>query len=225
MAKFIEQLTECVSNFFEKIAQKVRKLTNTIEDWIERICWYDTYTKQVLDSNPTYKPELVDIQLAEDIKSALQDIAPEGVVAYMQTMTPEERAEFIEETILPLITSKMSINCDGLEWVESDRLCGCYDHTRNVISVNVLFIASDNEMLLTILLNTIIHECKHARQHVAIDGADFGYSQQLLDEWRQNLNNYIVPEECDEAYQKQPVEVDASGFANSIINENRIFEN
>ena len=74
------------------------------------------------------------------------------------------------------------------------------------------------------LLNTIIHECKHARQWAAVDGVDFGYSRELIEKWKRNFEDYISCRESDEGYAKQPVEFDASMFANTIYDENRIFQ-
>ena len=119
----------------------------------------------------------------------------------------------------------MSVTYDKLEWIEDDRLCGFYNHSNKVIALNMVYISQDSEKLLTVLLNTILHECKHARQWAAVEGADFGYSQQQINEWKRNFDNYISPKESDEGYFKQPVEGDARGFANSIIDENMIFEN
>ena len=181
---------------------------------------------EVEESTSTYEPELVDVKLSEDLKYSLDKMVPSGLVAYMQKMTLEERTFFIEKKLLPLIASKMSIQYNSLEWFDNEsNLCGYYDNSKKVIALNMAFLANDNEKLLTILLNTIIHECKHARQWAAVEGADFGYSQRQIAEWKRNFDDYISPRESDEGYFKQPVESDARGFANRIIDESVIFEN
>ena len=226
MAGFIRRIVNKTKEVFERLIAKARSIIESIDAWIKRVNRHREYIEDVEVSTPTYEPEMVDVRLAEDLKRELEKMVPEGLVAHMQKMTPEERSSFIENILLPFIASKMSINIDRLEWIENDgRLCGYYNHTDNVIALNMAFLASDSEKLLTVLMNTIFHECKHARQWAAVEGADLGYSQHQINEWKRNFDDYISPRESDEGYYKQPVEEDARGFANSIIDENIIFGN
>ena len=210
---------------FEPLISKARAILDSINSWVKRVRKHVGYIIDVEESTPTYEPEMVDIKLAEELKNSLDKLTPGGLVAYMQEMTPEERVRFIEKNILPLIASKMSVTYDKLEWFEDDRLCGFYNHNNKVIALNIALLTQDSEKLLAVLLNTIIHECKHARQWAAVEGADYGYSQRQIAEWKRNFDDYISTKESDEGYFKQPVEFDARGFANSVINENVIFEN
>lgn len=226
MAGLFSRIVTKTKQVFELLLSKARAIIESINSWIKRVKRHKAYIGDIEASTPTYEPEVVDVQLAEDLRRAIDSIAPEGLVAYMQRMTPEERVQFIENRLLPLVAEKMNINYDGLEWIEDEgRLCGYYSHSRKVIALNMAFVVTDSEKLLTVLSNTIIHECKHARQWAAVDGADLGYSQQLIAEWKRNFDDYISPRESDEGYFKQPTEIDASGFANSVIDENVIFEN
>lgn len=225
MAGFFRKIVDKTKELYERVLTTARTIINSIKSWINRVKRHRAYVNEIEVSTPVYEPEMVDVKLAEDLKNKLDKIAPNGLVAYMKKMTPEERALFVEKQILPLVASEMSINYDRLEWIEHNRLCGYYSHEQNVIALNMAFIATDSEELLTILLNTIIHECKHARQWVAVEGANLGYSQELVEEWKRNFEDYISGRESDEGYYKQPVEVDARGFANSIIDESVLFEN
>lgn len=225
MAGLIRRIVNKTKELFERLISKARAIIDSINSWVRRIKGHREYLISVEESTPTYEPEMVDIKLAEELKTSLDKLAPGGLVAYMQKMTPEERARFIEKDILPLIASKMSVTYDKLEWFEDDRSCGFYNHNNKVIALNMVYLATDSEKLLTILVNTIIHECKHARQLEAVEGADFGYSQRQIAEWKRNFDDYISPRESDEGYFKQPVEFDARGFADSVIDENVIFEN
>ena len=225
MAGLIRRIVNKTKELFERLISKARTIIDSSNSWVRRIKRHREYLISVEESTPTYEPEMVDIKLAEELKTSLDKLAPGGLVAYMQKMTPEERVRFIEKDILPLIASKMSVTYDKLEWIEDDRLCGFYNHNNKVIALNMAYLAKNSEKLLTILVNTIIHECKHARQLEAVEGADFGYSQRQIAEWKQNFDDYISPRESDEGYFKQPVEFDARGFADRVIDENVIFEN
>ena len=225
MAGLISRIVNKTKELFQRLISKARAIIDSINSWVRRIKRHREYLISVEESTPTYEPEMVDIELAEDLRNSLDKLAPGGLVSYMQKMTPEERVLFVEKNLLPLIASKMSISYDKLEWFEDDRLCGFYNHNNKVIALNMAYLAQNSEKLLTIILNTIIHECKHARQWAAVEGADFGYSQHQINEWKRNFDDYISPRESDEGYFKQPVEFDARGFADSVIDENVIFEN
>ncbi len=226
MTSFLNSLFSRAKELFERLRLIAEEIINRIESWATRIREHRAYVEQVENSSPTYNPEEVDIRVAEELKRSIDEIAPEGLITHLQNMSTEDRIYFIEQQLLPLIASKMSISYDRLEWLEDNKcLCGYYCYQRREIGLNMAFISSDDKRLLTVLVNTILHECKHARQRAAVEGVYLGYSQQTIDEWRLNFDNYISPNESDEGYIKQPVEFDASMFANSIIDENTIFEN
>ena len=225
MASFINRIVNKTKELFERLISKARVIIDSISSWVKRIKKHKEYIRDVEESNAIYVPEFVDTKLSEELRNSLDKLAPGGLVAYMQKMTADERMLFIEKNLLPLIASKMNVTYDKLEWFEDDRLCGFYNHNNKVIALNMAYLAKDSEKLLTILVNTIIHECKHARQWAAVEGADFGYSQRQIAEWKRNFDDYISPRESDEGYFKQPVEFDARGFADSVIDENVIFEN
>ena len=65
------------------------------------------------------------------------------------------------------------------------------------------------------LINTCIHEGRHAFQHQAVDGIAFHSNREEVEAWRSNLQsgNYISFRENPRAYYNQPVEVDARSFA------------
>ena len=225
MASFINRIVNKTKELFERLISKARVIIDSISSWVKRVKKHKEYIRDVEESNAIYVPEFVDTKLSEELKNSLDKLAPGGLVAYMQKMTADERMLFIEKNLLPLISSKMNVTYDKLEWFEDDRLCGFYNHDNKMVALNIAYLAQDNEILLTVLLNTIIHECKHARQWAAVEGVNFGYSQQQVDEWKRNFEDYISPRESDEGYFKQPVELDARGFASSIIDDNVIFEN
>jgi len=59
-------------------------------------------------------------------------------------------------------------------------------------------------------------------QYDAVSGRNtHGYSQDLIEKWRENYQDYIQPKESDEGYVKQPVEWDASCFAESVYSTDR----
>lgn len=55
---------------------------------------------------------------------------------------------------------------------------------------------------------------RHAYQHAAVDNpTDYQVSQEMIDMWEENFDNYITSEEGFDNYRNQPVEADARQFA------------
>ena len=63
------------------------------------------------------------------------------------------------------------------------------------------------------LLETVSHELRHAYQHEAIKHpTEYMVSQETIDIWRDNFDNYIDSDDDYRGYRAQPVEVDARDF-------------
>lgn len=225
MAGFLYKLKEKTSQLFSKLASVAHSIISNIESWIARIRKHQDYLEGVLASTPTYNPTEADLKIIKELRRSMSIMAPEGIVSFLSEMPVEERARFIEETLLPVIANSMEISYSQIVWMETDkRLCGYYCHRNREITLNATYLVTNDPKLLTILVNTIVHECRHARQWAAVEGKDLGYSKQTIEEWKRNFADYISPDESDEGYVKQPVEHDAIMFANSVINENEIFD-
>lgn len=72
----------------------------------------------------------------------------------------------------------------------------------------------------TSLLNTILHELRHAFQHRAILYPESVSTDKIqIDAWRFNFDNYISPSLDYEAYRNQPIEADAFDYADKLVPE------
>lgn len=94
---------------------------------------------------------------------------------------------------------------------------GGYSPKRNIIELNRKYLekADCGE-----LLNTILHESRHAFQKKCIDNPDsVTVKNNVIEVWKDNSNNYIRPCYDFEAYENQEVEKDANYFADSIMKE------
>lgn len=177
------------------------------------------YLLSVLLSKGIYTPEQPDIALSNSLKSLLNQL---DAINTMKTMSHNEKIDYVQNTLRPMINNTMGINMPEYNWMSQSRagahVLGYYSERDRAITLNSEYLKDNDDAVLTILLNTIIHESKHARQWDAVAGrADFGYSKNLIDSWRKNFYNYISSAESDEGYMKQPVELDAWMFAEGII--------
>lgn len=94
---------------------------------------------------------------------------------------------------------------------------GAYNSENNTITLNSRLLKIDNPEEL---MKTVLHESRHAYQQYAVDYPDrVTVSEGTIEEWKENMANYIPPGLDFEGYVNQPIEVDAEYFANSTFNK------
>ena len=68
------------------------------------------------------------------------------------------------------------------------------------------------------MLNTILHESRHAFQNKCIINPDsVTVKNNIIDVWKDNFDNYISPIFDFEAYENQEIEKDANYYADSVM--------
>lgn len=92
---------------------------------------------------------------------------------------------------------------------------GGYNPRTNCIELNSNYLEkSDCEDLL----NTILHESRHAFQGKCIKSPDsVTVKNNVIDVWKDNFQNYISPCHDFEAYENQEIEKDANYYADSVM--------
>lgn len=208
--------TEISSEFGElwnNVSDRVNGLIKNISDKIDR----KKYIKSIIKNNLKYNPEQPDIVLSQSLRSWFAEADVENS---MKRMSIDEKKNYIQNTLRPKLNQIMGLNLPEYEWFDSNDSTsfGYYSFNKRSLSINSDYLKSNDDRTIALLLNTILHESKHARQFDAVTGqSDFGYSQELLESWWNNMNNYISYEESDEGYMKQPIELDAWMFSEEII--------
>lgn len=159
-------------------------------------------------------PEAYFKDVASDSLKAL--FTPE-VLAKWGTMTLEQKSYYLG-AYAGYLNQYLGIN------IQQVNICDMGDSTYgqrtpdNRIEINARIVDSPDIAKLGRVLDTIIHEARHQFQHEAIENPErFGISQQTADIWRNNYTNYISPEDDLEGYFKQPIEQDARGFAEDVM--------
>lgn len=224
MASILEQINQKAAQAYRWLKSKAKALGDIIGGWVNRYKKYleevkrhQEYVAEVLDSKLEYTPEAVDVELAQRLKQKLGEIEGGKILEHIKTLDLQQRMEYFEKVLFPLIANEMGVQTQFLGWFQDNSTAGFYSENLRGIKFNALFLATDDDYILVMMINTIIHECKHAMQHDAISGRNtHGYSLELIEQWRRNFQDYIQPVESDEGYTKQPVEWDASGFAESV---------
>jgi uncharacterized repeat protein (TIGR02543 family) len=86
---------------------------------------------------------------------------------------------------------------------------GAYYASKNKIMIHIDELESPDSY---VLLNTVIHECRHAYQYETVKGKNnHDVSEETRKQWADNFENYI--EGPAKEYQDQPIEWDAVSFA------------
>ena len=217
-------LTKIICKAIAWIAKAARAIVARFRRWNEirnlereRLRQKGEYMRVLLDSDAVYRPEECDRQLIEKCKTLVSEYFPQGVEATLLPLSLEARAELVRK-FTQAAAETMEVQIDDVVFSHQMNGQGFFNYNTRSVTLNLAYLYADEPAVLRDVINTVFHECKHARQYRAIlEGADYGYSTDLLREWVRNINLYIRPEECDEAYLKQPIELDAFGFADSII--------
>ncbi len=236
MGNFFETIGHTIGRTFSKgyewlkskaeaVCEKIQSWRDRYEQWLKefkRKRQHRRYIKAVLDSKVEYMPETPDIEMGVRLSNTLREMEDGNLVEHLKSLSFEQRKEYITQTLLPTVCKEMDVETRFLGWFQEDtqgpHCIGAYSEDHRGIILNELYLTTDNEYILRTIINTIIHECKHAMQHDAVSGRNtHGYSPELINRWRINFNDYIKPEESDEGYVKQPVEWDASCFAECVF--------
>lgn len=92
---------------------------------------------------------------------------------------------------------------------------GGYDPLTNRIELNSNYLEKTD---CEDLLNTILHESRHAFQNKCIDAPNsVTVKDNIIGVWKDNFDNYVTPADDFEAYENQEIEKDANYFADSVM--------
>ena len=108
-----------------------------------------------------------------------------------------------------------------LETLPKTRL-GSYNYDTNTIKLNkeVLEASSRDPEAMKTVINTILHEGRHAYQNYNVYVRSIHPDLAEVGKWRQNLENYRDPKIWGfQNYYWQPVEIDAREFAKNVLNQ------
>ena len=110
---------------------------------------------------------------------------------------------------------------------------GYQDSVNNIIALNSKFVMADSKEAYQNVIDTIIHEGRHAYQHYNVDRKCIHDSLSVVNTWRENFYNpkykyysgdslvVIGPGRVQDVgfrlYYYQPVEIDARNFASDVM--------
>lgn len=100
---------------------------------------------------------------------------------------------------------------------------GAFSPETKDITINSRYVISSDFQDYKEVLDTLIHEGRHAYQDYNIAIREVHGDTNTTNEWSCNFDNYVSPNWDFQAYFKQPVEQDAREFAEDVLSQ--YFEN
>lgn len=87
------------------------------------------------------------------------------------------------------------------------------------ITINSRYVESDSFQDYKEMLDTLLHEGRHAYQDYNVVTREVHGDTNITNEWSYNLDNYVSPNWDFQAYYTQPVEQDAREFADDVLSQ------
>jgi hypothetical protein len=172
-----------------------------------------------------YVPTDYDKKMIDGSKDIIQRYFPDGIEETMVRLSLEERINQIT-SLTSDISKFYQVDIKMLKFLSTtetsssaetigEMTAGYFNEKTNSIAYNVDILATDDSERLYEMVNTVIHECRHAFQFKAISTPGFKdiIPYETLIAWANNWQNYIQAEMDLEGYFKQPIEYDARNFA------------
>ena len=155
-----------------------------------------------------------DVSMKKDCIGLVRNFYNEGLDLDYADKGLEGRCE-IATSFYNDVKEKMGIDADLSFANKPPYNLGGYDPLTNRIELNSNYLEkADCEDLI----NTILHESRHAFQNKCIDTPNsVTVKDNIIEVWKDNFDNYIRPDEDFEAYENQEIEKDANYFADSVM--------
>ena len=192
-----------------------------IGTWIKKLL---EYLKQVFHwGETTENPNIVtreeerahDLYMQNEIFSLLEN--EEFSKKTWENATIEERKEILKSFMNRVAAIYGVSIVSSINFLNNvpDRTRGYYTHDNRTVSINEEYLSRRDSYQI---MNTVIHELRHAYQHSAVDDpSSYNVSPETIRIWEHNLKpeNYKSTSKGDtyEEYVSQPVEWDAKNFA------------
>lgn len=170
--------------------------------------------KQPWNDAPNNKEVIDDVNMKKSCIETVRDFYNEGTDIDFAAKGLEGRCEIVL-SFYKEIKAHMGIDAD-FDFVQKPPLeLGGYNPDTNKIELNVSFLENPD---CENLMNTVLHESRHAFQQKCIENPDsVTVKKNIIGVWKDNFENYITPGYDFEAYENQEIEKDANYFADSVM--------
>ena len=155
-----------------------------------------------------------DVEMKKGCINMVKDFYNEGLDLDYADCGLKGRCEIVSN-FYDGVKKKMGIDAELSFETKPVHQLGGYNPLTNKIELNSNFLEKED---CEDLLNTILHESRHAFQNKCIyNPSSVTVKDNIIDVWKDNFDNYIRPDEDFEAYENQEIEKDANYFADSVM--------
>jgi len=197
----------------ETYSRYLQRLIQHLEDYLSTTLRSDSATSgTAFRVSADWHRELVrrDVQ---QVVGTLGPIVPQ-LYSEWSSLTPAERLEKLQALQSRLAVSQSRKSTPVVSSRMGFSVLGVYDGRR--IRINEDHLASPERFWQ--ILDTLIHEDRHAYQHWSIITPGFHQDPGQVRAWADNWANYLDPTEVSfRRYRSQPLEDDALWFAESVV--------
>lgn len=171
------------------------------------------------NETPTGNEVINDVEMKKGCIEVVQNFFGEGLDMDFAEKGFEGRCE-IASSFYDEVKEQMGIDAK-LDFSDMPKnSLGGYDPATNKMELNSSFLENND---CRGLMNTILHESRHAFQNKCIQNPDsVTVKQNIIDVWKDNFNNYFSPQDDFEAYENQEIEKDANYFADSVMRKGEL---
>lgn len=161
--------------------------------------------------------DLERIEIAADI---MDEIFTDEIVSNWENLTVEEKANYLNE-YYARAGEALGINTAGVYVEDLQAMYGPGTMGVNCGDGYVGIDISRMDAPLEELLQTVTHEMRHQLQNDALANPDAfpDISQETLEQWEYEFNNYVDPSYDFEGYEAQLIETDARAFGEEVVND------
>ena len=157
---------------------------------------------------------LDDVNMKKECISMVKNFYNEGLDLNYADGSLKVRCE-IASNFYEGVKNNMGIDAELCFDLKPAYQLGGYNPLTNRIELNSKYLEKED---CEDLLNTILHESRHAFQNKCIDNPNsVSVKDNIIDVWKDNFENYVRPDEDFEAYENQEIEKDANYFADSVM--------
>ncbi|MDF2539173.1 MAG: hypothetical protein K0S76_2194 [Herbinix sp.] len=203
-------IKEAVTNSIKFIIEFTREVMKELFD--SDICKYHSisdYSKQ----EQAYLNQIITL---------MERHFPDGRIGEsLATLEPVDRAGVVSEFTRELLDMLQLQNVKvEISYELPATTMGCYYFSEEKIEINGAYLAALDPVVLREVIDTVIHETRHAMQLKALSGDNvYGFTDQQLKEWIFNLEHPIDGKRNFYAYRTQAIEVEAFDYASVTIKE------
>ncbi|HBL40966.1 MAG TPA: hypothetical protein DDY98_05100 [Ruminococcaceae bacterium] len=152
----------------------------------------------------------------EKLAEIMSDVFTDDVVESWDSLTDEQRNELLDE-YYTRAGEELGITATHVYYEDIHSIYpGTDGYSQGDGTVHV-----DSSLSFADTLNTVTHEMRHQFQSEAIANPEKfpDISEETIQRWQYECDNYINGDYDLEAYANQLIEIDARGFAESIVDK------